>query len=98
MEKTKFTIGSWFVDGFNPPRIYANDGVDIIAQCDSMGEKSNAEELANARLIAAAPELLAALQEWKEYADANGYSCDQKNPAYCSFLANTINAIAKATE
>lgn len=58
----KHTAGPWHVEGANPPRIYARDGLDIIAQCDSMKEMPRGKEAANARLIAAAPELLEALQ------------------------------------
>lgn len=59
-----FTPGPWHVEGFNPPRIYANDGLDIIAQCDSCGEKARKEEMANARLIAAAPEMYSLLKAY----------------------------------
>jgi hypothetical protein len=54
----KHTFGKWYVEGTNPPRIYANEGIDIICQCDSHGEMSRAQELANAHLIASAPDLL----------------------------------------
>ena len=58
--ETVHTRGPWYVQGNNPPRIYARAGMDIIAQCDSAKEMTRAEEMANARLIATAPELLAA--------------------------------------
>ena len=44
------------------------------------------------RLMAAAPDLLAALQRWEEFARDN-----QWTDADCSFLANTHAVIAKAT-
>lgn len=61
-EKLKHTPGPWKLKGLNPPRIYADEGKEIICQCDSMGEMTQSQEKANARLIAAAPELLAALE------------------------------------
>ncbi len=59
--KTQHTPGPWKVSGKNPPMIYARAGLDIVAQCDSAGEMTRDQEAANARLIAAAPDLLAAL-------------------------------------
>ena len=47
------TPGKWYVEGTNPPRIYANNGLDIIAQCDSAKEMTKAGELANAARIVA---------------------------------------------
>ena len=55
------TRAPWYVIGTNPPRVYARDGLDIIAQCDSNKEMGINQELANARLIAAAPEMLSLL-------------------------------------
>lgn len=48
---------------------------------------------ANGRLIAAAPELLAALIRWEQYARDNLY-----DDANCTFLASTRAVIAKATK
>lgn len=59
---TKHTAGPWYVIGSNPPMIYTKDALDIICQCDSAGEMTRAQEQANARLIAAAPELLELLE------------------------------------
>lgn len=55
----KHTPGPWYRDGFNPPRVYANHGMEIIAQCDSCGEMTTEQEIANAELIASAPALMA---------------------------------------
>jgi hypothetical protein len=59
----KHTPGPWAVEGFNPPRVYARDGIDIICQCDSMEELTLETEKANAYLIAAAPDMLAVLRK-----------------------------------
>ena len=48
-----------------------------------------------ARLIAAAPDLLAALKDWAGFAREN-YSADPSAPNYVSFLQRTLAAIAKA--
>jgi hypothetical protein len=65
---SKHTPGPWKViqagDPFNVPRIIAErGGVAVVCVNRYMGEKGpSAEESANARLIAAAPDLLAALK------------------------------------
>lgn len=58
----EYTNGKWYVSGSNPPRIYSHDGMSIIAECDSAGEMPKEREMANAHLISAAPDLLAALE------------------------------------
>lgn len=59
--KTQHTPGPWFADGHYicsaEPDIYARQ---IAVTCDD-GITGNSERIANARLIAAAPELLEAL-------------------------------------
>lgn len=76
-EKLKHTPGPWQLKGLNPPRIYADEGKEIIAQCDSGGEMTQGQEKANARLIASAPELLEALEmlnnEFKRLPQSLGY-------------------------
>jgi len=53
--------------------------------------KGESEQGANARLMAAAPDLLVALKRWEEYARDNNYSDEG-----CTFLQQTRAAIAKA--
>jgi hypothetical protein len=56
------TPGPWSVSN-GLSTVWANDGERQIADCDKGPLRSAGEDLANARLIAAAPELLAALRE-----------------------------------
>lgn len=59
---TKHTPGPWRVARKVSNCVVARGGLDIIAQCDTIGEETRDTENANARLIAAAPDLLAALE------------------------------------
>ena len=93
------TRAPWYVIGTNPPRVYARDGLDIIAQCDSGKESSISQELANARLIAAAPNLLRLLID----IEAHLYDGAALHPGSLIFAENApahdviVDAIAKAT-
>lgn len=67
--KSKFTPGPWQAEGFRVREVHRDfsygiwkDGVRLaLVDCRPLAKRS--EEEANARLIAAAPELMAALQE-----------------------------------
>ncbi len=102
VDKVQHTPGLWYVEGTNPPRIYANEGMDIICQCDSAGEMSKKQELANARLIAAAPELLEALQTVsKGFADGSIKFTKKRqadNDPYHPANVLMCTALAKATQ
>lgn len=71
---TKYTSGPWQVFDADPTTVYGPHR-DYLAACDPthIGKAGSAygERLANARLMAAAPELLEALQEYVAAADAN---------------------------
>lgn len=102
--KTKHTPAPWRVTN-GMPYIMAENNTEIAkVNCDVEHEKDIETIQANAKLIAAAPELLEALQDFvrsfensapcaldsDEYANAiNGFSPQ---------LSNAINAIKKATE
>jgi hypothetical protein len=103
--ETKFTKGNWYVkseiDEEYPQKTnYSvhcdpfNDGkftfTPIIA--DMRFARSNEEAEANAKLIAAAPELLAALQKAVNYV---AYPKDEK---YYGWVTDAEQAIKKATE
>ena len=83
--KTKHTPGPWKEDGF---KITDSKG-KLICRVDSEGG-SDAFDMANARLIAAAPELLEGLKALADIAE------DEDN--YPTFTERARKAIAKATE
>ena len=77
MSETKHTPGPWNVDPSYPGDVCAGTGHDVAVTCykgmkpidldgteSTIGPQSREEAEANARLIAASPDLLAALQEW----------------------------------
>lgn len=65
-EEMKFTKGPWQVNKkvkTSVEQAQAGQGINLIAQCEDVdGVRSKEEDQANARLIAAAPELLEALE------------------------------------
>ena len=64
--ETKHTPGPWVIcsDRFSPPTIIATGVFNI---CEMSGAASNEGVMADAKLIAAAPELLEALQMVRDY-------------------------------
>ena len=109
MTNTQHTPGPWAIgrDGYNPDKIYADQ--DTVAAVfglplhstigDVRGDNRWAQGLANARLIAAAPDLLAALQRVVDRAThAKPDSCGQEMRAIRAALVDEARAaIAKAT-
>jgi len=87
MSNTKHTPGPWMVGHFNDVR--TGDGYRSLANVSSSFELP-AE--ANARLIAAAPELLEALEAFKAIDAFDGW-----HPKYRDAIAKAEAAIAKAT-
>lgn len=92
--RTHHTAGPWTIEaGY----ILASDGTDIADVKGGDGfqfidDDDNAECLANARLIAAAPDLLAALEAWVE-STCREEQTGSMRPVYDAAIA----AIAKAT-
>lgn len=102
MSETKHTPGPWSVTGkqfSGSVRVSAGSGSDLnglVAICDA-GDyaRSKVEGAANARLIAAAPELLEALVWMVANDDTN--EADEGNAYWVDGLHRARAAIAKAT-
>jgi hypothetical protein len=89
MSQSKFTPGPWKTSGVNPHRIIAVEGRSVgLEICATKGFLAEYREqsLANAQLIAAAPDLLAALKHLVHWHD-------QLSPAD---IAKAESVIAKA--
>lgn len=77
----KSTPGPWQIsDAFDDGNgCVVENGTRMICECYEDGEPSTDEDRANARLIAAAPDLLAALEKIAEvcngYGDEAGWAC-----------------------
>lgn len=105
MSETKHTPGPWYIDPDKPTMVL--DGPlktagEIVAQCGASAKLgiamhiSIASSQANARLIAAAPELLEALKEARRWM----YGIPAENGATCETKSEMVDmmdaAIAKA--
>jgi hypothetical protein len=110
MTTTQHTPGPWSQGEDNPLNIYGNHAsVANVHGTHPTGASTEEEAIANARLIAAAPELLAALRLAKNAIDAalpwlhpDGYrknALEVEDPqAYCGEIYEDITAaIAAAT-
>ena len=92
--ETKHTPGPWGSPSFKPKTICSASG--LIADCDMSGHRSGEENIANARLIKAAPDLLEALEEILNTVPGN--SEDPVAKRYFQYLETVAKAaIAKAT-
>lgn len=83
MSKTSHTPGKWEVGGHEPNCVFVNLRTDdpiLIAECHSRKsgqyDTTEPEQVANARLIAASPQLLAACKAVLAYFD--GLYCSDK--------------------
>ena len=94
MTNTQHTPGPWFVDINGEGAITAPDGM-LIARMQNAYRDDLRES--NARLIAAAPELLAALQDLAEEAARSVYPQPDKPDSAWAKLVRARAAIAKAT-
>lgn len=96
----KHTLGPWYCDlkRRNTPNLFIQTQKDYIAEICIFTEKQNMEEQeANARLIAAAPDLLVALQNLVEIANdliERNHSCNEVAYAY---LEEAREVISRAT-
>lgn len=94
----KHTPGPWIVnyDGLNIDT-KQDGGIEQVARVS----RTNEEREANARLIAAAPDLLDALKEIEERADSNARDLDPESDAHSGFIRirdDARLALSKATE
>lgn len=94
---TKFTPGPWHLNTLENPMysIHANRGVVAEVSRGTMNEVSADEREATARLIAAAPELLAACEQTHKFLDMLQNSLG-KNIEATSHIRLLFNAISKA--
>lgn len=101
MNSEGHTAGPWTVEKPNQrqsPNLWiiapTNSGVCKIEPCDyddGKGERLTAEDLANARLIAAAPDLLAALEDCNTFLDdLTKPDAKASGPAIIASYANAI--------
>ncbi len=86
VQAASFTPGPW-----EKRRLRVQKGGNYIADCDASYLLSDDEKHANARLIAAAPALLAALETIHEA----GRMSDQPRAVYCALIAQDALAAAK---
>lgn len=88
--ETKHTPGPWKVSSYGTPhlKVFANDGAHVASV--NYGDVDMNTQAANARLIAAAPELLEALS-----AMVHAYTSTDGN-AQCAALAKAEAAFRKA--
>ena len=95
MEQQKHTPGPWEAEWhrkYKQWNVFPESGKAVVSVTDLCGEYSKEETEANARLIAAAPELLEALQGLLDCMAIPSSICKER-PAYEAARA----AIAKAT-
>ena len=96
---TKHTPGPWRTGGLpqHAPIVYAPDDYAICDTKTFHGRRSPEEAEANARLIAAAPDMLAALQAFREWHANNfGDFSHDLNAQLLSLDNDAVAAIAKA--
>lgn len=102
MSEFKGTPGPWFYhrEGFSTVYIEARLRQGVIQEVAACGptEAGQEQQLSNAKLIAASPELLEACQRARNQFYAAGYEpkAGSMNPTEC-LLAQLIAAISKAT-
>jgi len=107
MSTTQHTPGPWHIgSGNGEGSIFAKNGrmrletggTTLYAICHNVSTWNIDEDDANARLIAAAPQMLEALQALMQQAvkDAEYYAPDGNEPIW-AFIMDASDAIAKAT-
>lgn len=90
MTHAAHTPGPWLCSGTSVSNPQANRPNATICDVSGWGNRDEAEQIANARLIAAAPDLLAALE------DMLNLTLDEDDIAVSSRITKARAAIAKA--
>lgn len=88
---TKFKRGPWAVGRSVKTMVFADDGLDLVADCTA-GEFARDVEIANAALIAAAPELYEALESLVDEVDRHS----KRVGSEWHGLADALAALKKA--
>ena len=75
MTHSKHTPGPWYNSDLRKGRmVFAKTDTRLVADCSDISVRTEGEEQANARLIAAAPELLEALEYLMKHDNSEGWS------------------------
>jgi hypothetical protein len=94
MSAPKFTPGPWGQYDADPLIIIKpDDGSSLGEMSAGSPQMSRGEQLANARLAAAAPELYEALDQLRTV-----MACHDSTPEEFLALSNAVNALAKAVQ
>lgn len=92
---SKHTPGPWMTNGYSSPLA---GGITVFSKPFGLGDVAVVADEADARLIAAAPDLLAALQALRLARDQDKYkSWERGVPEFAKAEALADAAIAKAT-
>lgn len=96
---TKHTPGPWEIAQTKSANLFITNATGKLSVCNSVNGASSAEETANARLIAAAPDLLEAFQRIAAIADKEPSNLHEAQVLrYSSWVFDIARAaIAKAT-
>jgi hypothetical protein len=92
-ERSAHTPGPWMTSPLMQSWVFANEG--FVAKAE--GRFTESEKIANARLIAASPELLEALEEIIKRLARDDYA-DVENLARCHLVARAAIAKAKGAQ
>lgn len=97
-EDAKYTPGPWSfseTSGHGTRLIYGADRY-LVADAGRIPKRSDEEATANARLISAAPDLLAALDDLAELVETNMVTGEVVSDAWAEALSTAVAAINKA--
>lgn len=98
MTATQHTSGPWKTGKGNPSSklVYTADGKRLIASCNTPEMMAHGDEEANARLLAAAPDLLEALEIVRIAFERGYYVVNDRGEEHERIIAHISSAITKA--